>query len=93
MINHVDIEIYLKNIYGFFDKNPDQLKILIGSIDKIKFYDKLKQKSVENYHNKYEPELTKKEMVDVIWELHVEDVKKIKRSPFQNTKFGVLCLN
>jgi len=93
MNKHVDVEIYLKNIYSFFDKNPDQLKILIGSIDKDKFYYKLEQKSIENYKTKREPELTRKEMITAIWELHVEDVKKIKRNPFQKTKFGVLCLN
>lgn len=92
-MKHVDVEIYLKNIFGFFDKNPDQLKILIGSLDKGKFYKRIENKSVTNYEKNKEPELSKKEIVDLIWELHLEEVKKIKRNPFVQTKYGVVCLN
>jgi len=42
MFMNVDVEIYLKQIFHFFDVNPDQLKILIGDMSKDKFYDKIK---------------------------------------------------
>ena len=32
-MGNVDIEIYMNNFVGFFKKNPDQLKILIGEIN------------------------------------------------------------
>lgn len=92
-MKHVDVEIYLKNIFGFFDKNPDQLKILIGSLDKEKFYQRIENKSITNYEKNKEPELTRKEIIDLIWELHLEEVKKIKRNPFVQTNYGVVCLN
>ena len=36
-MKNLDIEIYMTNFKGFFDKNPDQLKQLIGNIDPEKF--------------------------------------------------------
>jgi len=32
-------------------------------------------------------------MVDLVWQLHIEEVKQIKRNPFVETKFGTICLN
>ena len=37
-MGNLDIEIYMTNFKGFFDKNPDQLKQLIGDIDSDKFF-------------------------------------------------------
>ena len=31
-MGNLDIEIYMTNFKGFFDKNPDQLRQLIGDI-------------------------------------------------------------
>ena len=32
-MGNVEVEIYMTNFVGFFKKNPDQLKILIGDFD------------------------------------------------------------
>ena len=96
MFMNVDVEIYLKQIFHFFDVNPDQLKILIGDMSKDKFYDKIKVKVYEHVDKGDELELTRKEMVDLIFELfnetHKTDVK-VKKSPFMKTGFGLVGLN
>ena len=90
---NVEIEIYFRNILNFFETHPDQLVTLIGSINKEKFYDKVKHAAQENFEKSQEPELTRKQMVDLIWELHIEETKKLKRNPFVSTEYGTICLN
>ena len=90
---NVDIEIYFRNILSFFETHPDQLVTLIGSINKNKFYDKVKKVAQDNFEKSQEPELTRKQMVDLVWELHIEQTKKLKRNPFVKTKYGTICLN
>ena len=90
---NVDVEIYFRNILKFFETHPDQLTVLIGSIKKEKFYDKIRDTAEENFAKLNEPELTRKQMVDLVWQLHIEEVKQIKRNPFVETKFGTICLN
>jgi len=96
MFMNVDVEIYLKQIFHFFDSNPDQLKILIGDMSKDKFFDKIKVKVYEHADKGDELELTRKEMVDLIFELfnetHKKDVK-VKKSLFMETQFGLVGLN
>ena len=38
---NVDAEIYLKQLFGFFDGNTEALKSLIGELSKEKFYKKV----------------------------------------------------
>lgn len=90
---NVDIEIYFRNILNFFETHPDQLVTLIGSINKDKFYNKVRQVAQDNFEKSQEPELTRKQMVDLVWELHIEQTKVLKRKPFVKTKYGTICLN
>jgi hypothetical protein len=90
---NVDVEIYFRNILNFFETHPDQLTVLIGSVDKDKFFKKVKDAIIKNYEEIHEPELTRKQMVDLVWELHVEHVKELKRNPFVKNKYGTICLN
>jgi hypothetical protein len=93
---NVDAEIYLKQIFHFFDVNPDQLKILIGEMSKDKFFDKIKVKVYEHADKGDELELTRKEMVDLIFELFNETQilgVRVKKTPFMETKFGLVGLN
>jgi hypothetical protein len=96
MSMNVDAEIYIKQIFHFFNSNPDQLKILIGEMSKDKFFDKIKVKVYEHAEKGDELELTRKEMVDLIFELFNETHKKgvkVKKSPFMETQFGLVGLN
>jgi hypothetical protein len=65
-------------------------------MSKDKFYGKIKVKVYEHADKGDELELTRKEMVDLIFELfnetHKTDVK-VKKSPFMETGFGLIGLN
>ena len=97
---NVDAEIYLKNLFGFFENNPDQLKTLIGELDKDKFFSKVRDKVYSNVdEDKEEFVLTKKEMIDIIKDLYDESSKLTKEisfeieAQFMKTEFGLFSLN
>jgi hypothetical protein len=73
-MKNVDVEVYLTNLINFFEKNPNDLIDLIGELKKTTFYDKLREKSYENFEKGEEYIITQKQL-DYI----VENVKKIKK--------------
>ena len=97
---NVDAEIYLKNLIGFFETNPDQLKTLIGELDKDMFFSKVREKVYSNIQeDRDEFILTKKEMIDIIKDLYNESSKLTKEisfeieAQFMKTEFGLFSLN
>ena len=93
---NVDAEIYIKQVFHFFDTNPDQLETLIGQLSKEKFYERIISKVYEHVDSgSQELELTRQEMVDIIRDLYTETLSptKIIKSPFVETRFGLVCLN
>lgn len=93
----VDAEIYIKQVFHFFDTNPEQLKMLIGDLNKEKFYNKIKNKVYEHVDKgSDELELTRQEMIDLIKELHDETNITLSHEPsvpVMKTKFGFVILN
>ena len=63
-MGNVDIEIYMNNFVGFFKRNPDQLKILIGEINPEDFYSEIKNIAEKNLLDEKEIIPTRKQMVD-----------------------------
>ena len=51
-MNNVEIEIYMTNFVSFFEKNPEQLKVLIGDYDGKKFFKKIRETVVKNIEEK-----------------------------------------
>jgi DNA primase large subunit len=97
-IMNVDIEIYVLNLKKFFKDNPDQLKILIGEMDQVEFFSRLKDVSESNYKTKGEVELTKSQIAEVIATMFKEfviqpDIENYLNRPIQRTKFGDIFLN
>jgi hypothetical protein len=97
---NVDAEIYLKNLIGFFETNPDQLKNLIGELDKDKFFSKVRDKVYSNIkEDKEEFILTRKEMIDIIKDLFDENTPLTEEQSFEmeaqfmKTEFGLFSLN
>ena len=95
-MSNVDIEIYLNQFTSFFDKNPDDLKSLIGEIDKELFYGKVKDRCYKNVEEGKEISLTKQQMIDILVDLNggsrkskVIELDKV----FEKTNYGYLGLN
>jgi hypothetical protein len=98
-MKNVDIEIYISNLIKFFESNPNDLMVLVGTSQKEEFYKKLREVSEDNFRNNQDYILTKQQMVDIIIDLKVpelknmEDPKEIVERHIQKTKWGDIILN
>ena len=79
-MSNVDIEIYMTNLVKFFDKNPEQLKILIGDNDSNIFFQKIRKIVETNEKDEKELAPTRKQMIEIILEVQKNaTVKKLDR--------------
>ena len=95
-MNNVEIEIYMTNFVSFFEKNPEQLKVLIGDYDGKKFFKKIRETVVKNIEEKKELAPTRKQIIDIILEIKNNVTKsKITKnvSNFMNHHMGKIFLN
>ena len=93
---NVDIEIYMKNFQGFFDKNSDQLKQLIGNLNSETFFLEIRKVIEKNISDEKQLEPTRKQIIDIIVSMNggkPVDEKKVKTIPFMNHHMGFICLN
>lgn len=93
---NIDIEIYMKNFEGFFEKNPDQLKQLIGNLNPKTFFLKIRNTVEKNVSEKKQLEPTRKQIIDIIVLMNggsPVDEKKVKSMPFMNHHMGFIYLN
>jgi hypothetical protein len=93
---NVDIEIYMKNFQGFFEKNPDQLKQLIGNLSSELFFDKIRKTVETNVSNEKPLEPSRKQIIEIIVKMNGGnpiDEKKVKILPMMNHHMGLICLN
>jgi D-alanine-D-alanine ligase-like ATP-grasp enzyme len=91
---NLDIDIYMINFKGFFDKNPDQLNQLIGSIDSDKFFDGVRHIVEENSKEEDKPlEPTKKQLIELILNLNGVGTNVEKVLPYINHHMGLICMN
>ena len=84
-MGNVEIEIYMTNFVGFFKKNPDQLKMLIGDFDGEKFYEKVRGLAIKNHEEEKEVAPTRQQMIDLLVSMNKErelsDIKEVVK-PF-----------
>jgi hypothetical protein len=95
-MGNVEIEIYMTNFVGFFKKNPDQLRILIGDFDGDKFYEKVRDLATKNHEEEKEVAPTRQQMIDLLLSMNKErelsDIKKVVK-PFMEHHMGNINLN
>ena len=96
-MKNIEVDIYMNQFIGFFDKNPKELTDLIGNIDKNIFFQKIREQCIKNLEKDGEPSLKRDEIIQIIVHLHRNDnlnyeIGNIKEV-FQKTKFGEICLN
>ena len=96
---NVDAEIYLKQLFGFFDGNTESLKSLIGELSKEKFYKKIRDAVYEKVDTEDDMVLSKKQMVDLIKDLWDEEQGPLQEDKFEiidtflKTNYGFFSLN
>ena len=93
----VDIEIYMAQLIEFFEKNPNDLMVLIGSLQKEEFYQKLRRKCEKNFEEGKDIVLTKEQIVETVVDLKLvvtsDKDKKYLNNIIQKTSFGDIILN
>ena len=96
---NVDIEIYISQLITFFEKNPGDFMDLVGEVQKEEFFQKMKEKSIENYEKGEDFVLTKQQIIDVVVDLKSPELNqklnytnKVKGF-IQKTKFGDIIPN
>ena len=93
-MKNLDIEIYMTNFKGFFDKNPDQLKQLIGEINPEKFYNGIRNIVEKNSEEDEKPlEPTRKQIIELLVDLNINTTNVKKVLPYMEHHMGLICLN
>jgi hypothetical protein len=96
-MGNVDVDIYVNQFISFFDKNPEELKILIGDVDKNEFYLKVTEQCYFNVENGEEISLTRPQILKIIVKLRKSEITIFEKTKIyeihQKTKFGNICLN
>jgi hypothetical protein len=96
-MNNIDAEIYLNNLIGFFEKNPNDLIDLIGELKKNTFYKKIREKVYENAKKGDEITLTQQQLIDIVVGMYDEATQKGKiievKVPVIQTSYGTIWLN
>lgn len=93
---NVDIEIYMTNFIGFFKKNPDQLKLLIGTIDSEIFYEEVRKLATNNFDSEKEIAPTRNQLISLLVSLNKdkkEDQIKKDIQPFMDHHMGKIFMN
>ena len=94
MKNNVDCEIYISGFISFFEKNPKDLKNLIGEMDKEKFFMQVRITVYQNFDKGEEITLTQKQLLDILVKLHGKSTKVVEvMVPIHKTKWGEYILN
>ena len=93
-MKNIDCEIYIKQLITFFEKNPGDLMILIGDVQKEEFYKKLREKCEKNVDDGIDHSLNKQQIIDIVIELKVPELmdtlnpQKVVEGYIQKTKWG-----
>jgi hypothetical protein len=66
MKNNVDCEIYISGFISFFEKNPKDLKNLIGEMDKEKFFMQVRITVYQNFDKGEEITISSDKVDDLI---------------------------
>ena len=93
----IDVEIYISQFIDFFEKNPNDLLVLIGEVKKNEFYSKVKEQCVQNYKNNDDVTLTRQQIIDIVVEIKKDSKTSVNVKTldglFQKTKFVTFSLN
>jgi hypothetical protein len=96
-MKNVDAEIYLNQLIGFFEKNPNDLIDLIGKLKKNSFYERIKEKVYENLDKGLELILTQQQLIDIVVGMYDETNKTVNpieiKTPVIKTNYGIIWLN
>lgn len=95
----VDVEIYLSQLFKFFNENPNELNILVPQNQKSEFFKKCREAVMINLKKGDELSLTKKQLIEICVEINNKKIEPKEESffnakgLFQKVAIGFVCLN
>lgn len=93
---NLEVEIYMSGVIKFFNENPNDLLNLIPKDKKEVFFDKIRERAIQNADKGEEVTITQKQMIDICVEINkgYKPLEITKKSgPILHTKYGEICLN
>ena len=97
-MKNIDVEVYISQMITFFENNPSDFMDLVGTAQD-EFFQKMKEKSLENVEKGEDFILTKQQILDIVLELKAPElteklgsIEKIEQH-IMKTKFGDIFLN
>ena len=73
---NIDCEIYIKNFVTFFDNNPNDLRNLIGNVEKDIFYDKVRNAVYKKCDEGDDYILTQQELLKILVDIYNQHIKR-----------------
>ena len=96
-MKNLDVDLYITQFRGFFDKNPNDLLSLIGDVLVEDFFKRVEEQCYKNVEKGDEVSVTRQQLIDIVVDLKSEETEKDIQSSitkvFEHTKFGDICLN
>lgn len=98
-MKNLEVDLYITQFRGFFDKNPNELMSLIGDVLAEDFFKRVEEQCYKNLENGNEVSVTRQQLIDIIVDLKSDesefekDLNKSFKRVFEHTKFGDICLN
>lgn len=96
-MKNLDVDLYITQFRGFFDKNPNDLLSLIGDVLVEDFFKRVEEQCYKNVEKGDEVSVTRQQLIDIVVNLKSEETEKDIQSSitnvFEHTKFGDICLN
>lgn len=93
-MSSVDVDIYISQVIRFFETHPDELRNLIGDLNKDDFFTKIKEISLKNHKKGDDAQLTRKQLLELVVEMNNEFKQKNKVDTiYYETIYGPICLN
>ena len=98
-MKNLEVDLYITQFRGFFDKNPNELMSLIGDVLAEDFFKRVEEQCYKNLEQGNEVSVTRQQLIDIIVNLKSEksvfekDLNESIKKVFEHTKFGDICLN
>jgi hypothetical protein len=92
---NLEVELYMSNVIKFFNENPKDLMNFVTQERKDEFFQKIKEKALENVEKGEEVVLTQQQFIDICVGMNEKQVKEFQylKKIMVKTAYGQICWN
>jgi len=92
---NLEVELYMSNVIKFFNENPKDLMNFVTQERKDEFFQKIKEKALENVEKGEEVVLTQQQFIDICVNMNEKQVKEFQylKKIMVTTRYGQICWN